>query len=54
MYNPFLESERIQKIGLQLQVLYGKRLKIVMDLMEQNYYNSDSTHLFYPNPTTQI
>ena len=45
MNNPFSESKRLQKIGLQLEVHKGNRLNIIMKIEEQNYYNSDFTHL---------
>ena len=45
MYNPFIETERLQKIGYKLQLVLGRRVGIVMDLFEQDYYNMDSTHI---------
>jgi hypothetical protein len=45
MNNPFSESERLKKIGYEIQLLNEEKYKIIVKLGEQNYYNLDSTHL---------
>ena len=45
MNNPFEDTNKLFVLSFKKQALMAKRIDVIVELNEENYYNLDNTHL---------